>query len=292
MKPLCVLAVMLAAAAGAAAQLQLQTQSITPAQPGGRPAAEDASALKGEAKLRWVMSRLQLSTEQQQQGEALITVYNAEIEESKKNQSEYLRRIQDKLAEIKAAEGEGNQDKIKTLRAEIQGMTPANAAENNFFTAFEQTLTPEQKARLPKLREQSARPADASIRPVHVVQAARAGKLNAEQERKLEVLLDTYRKTILTDRPRDAMAIEQRIEELIKSVREVLTDAQRPNFDKQIDALKADPPIAMSMPPGAPPAPTAPNMPPGAPMPPGAASPPTGQPPAAPATPPAKPPTP
>lgn len=249
---------------------------IQPVQPGqgpmpsraAGPAQGDEGGLKGEAKLRWILTRLQLSAEQTKQADALIQVFNAELEEAKNNQADFLRRIQDKLAEIKSAEGEGNQERVKQLKQEIQGLTPQATAENNFFNALEQQLTDAQKARLPRLKELVQHPNEASMRPAHVVALVYELKPTTEQIRKLEDVLDEFRKGMVQDRPRDAAGLETRIDDFAKKVRELLTPDQQKTFDQKIATLRTDPPVAVAMPPGSPatpPPPPAPPTPPGKP---------------------------
>ncbi len=226
----------------AGGNVSVQPISITPAAPGRPQPAGDEGQLKGEAKLRWILQRLQLTPEQTTQANALITVYNAELDEAKANQADFLRRVQDKLAEIKAAQQDGNQEKVKQLQAEMQQMTPQVAAESNFFNSLEQTLTAEQRAKLPRLREQVLRANDLTLRPAHVLAIVHKLRPTADQLRKLEDVLDTYRKNWLADRPRDASAIEERVEGLVRNVRELLTPEQAAEFDKQVEATRLDPP--------------------------------------------------
>lgn len=241
--------------------------SIQPAHPGGQPArpAEDASALKGEAKLRWIVGRLQLDENQTKQADALIEVYNAQIQEAEANKAEYLRRVQDKLAEIKAAQSENNQDRVKALQAEIQAMTPTVAAENEFFSSLEQHLTDAQKARLPKVREQALKPNEAVLRPAHVLAVVYELQPTKEQIRKIEEILEAFRKQAVAERPRDVATMEARVEEFSKKLRDVLTPDQQSRFDAKIAAVKQDPPAPLQMPPGSPATPAVPPPPPPAP---------------------------
>lgn len=245
--------------------------SIQPAPGGqaGRPAgAPEEGGLKGEAKLRWIISRLQLDENQTKQADALIQVYNAQIQEAEANKAEYLRRVQDKLAEIKAAQSENNQDRVKQLQSEIQAMTPTVAAENEFFSSLGQHLNDAQKARLPKVREQALRPNEAVLRPAHVLAVVHELKPTKEQTAKIEEVLDAYRKQIVAERPRDVAAMEARVEDLIGKLRAILTPEQQTQFDAKLGTLKADPPTALQMPPGAV-VPAAPVPPPPAPPQPG-----------------------
>lgn len=228
--------------------------SIQPAQPGAQPArpAEDASGLKGEAKLRWVIGRLQLDENQTKQADALIQVYNAQIQEAEANKADYLRRVQDKLAEIKAAQAENNSERVKQLQTEIQSMTPTIAAENEFFASLSQHLTDAQKARLPKVREQALKPNEAVLRPAHILAIAYELKPNKEQIAKIEEVLENYRKQIVAERPRDVATMEARVDEFTKKIREILSADQQSQFDSKVAAIKSDPPTAMQMPPGSP----------------------------------------
>jgi len=218
------------------------------ARPATRPAEEPT--LRGEAKLRWICKRLSLDESQTQQMEALITAYNAELAEYQKDPAEMARQLQEKSAEIQAARAAGDEARVEQLRQELRELAPEARAEKTFFERLEQVLTEPQKARLPQLRELAKDPKSASLRPFHVVQAARELGLSPEQDRRLEEVLDTFRKNQMVDRPKEFSAMEERIEQLVRDVRAVLTAAQAAKFDDKITTLRfsAPAPVPMSLP--------------------------------------------
>jgi hypothetical protein len=222
-----------------------------PMQPMQRPAAKPAEepALRGEAKLRWIGKRLQLNEAQTQQMDALLAAYNAEVAEGQQNPLDMARKLQEKSAEIQNAKAQGDEAKVEALRQELRDMAPEARAEKAFFEAFEQNLTAAQKARLGQLRELAKDPKSASLRPVHVLRAAREVGLAPEQDRRLEDVLDAFRKNLLVDRPKDQAASEERVEQLVRDVRAVLTPAQTAKFDEQIDKwrISAPAPVPMQM---------------------------------------------
>jgi hypothetical protein len=227
-----------------------------PQQPPGppqmqRPAAKpnEEQPLRGEAKLRWICKRLQLNEGQTQQMEALIAAYNAEVAEQQQNPLDMARKLQEKSAEIQNAKAQGDEAKVEQLRQDLRDMAPEAKAEKAFFQGFEQNLTETQKARLGQLRELAKDPKSASLRPAHVLRAAQDAGLTPEQDRRIEDVLDTFRKNLLVDRPKDQAATEERIEQLVREVRAVLTPAQTAKFDEQIDKwrISAPEPVPMQL---------------------------------------------
>ncbi len=235
-----------------------------------------------EARLRRVCDGLKLDDTQQKQMQALLSVYRAELEEAAKNPQERLKRIQTVLAEIDVAKAEGNDTRVRELQQQISQMGPETMAENNFFRNLEQSLTSEQKAQLPKLREAAKNPSPPppvppapptpptavtpptpptppsptaaptsapvppanELRPVHVLLAALELKLSSEQRKLLENVLSDFRDSMRLDPPKDAAASTQRTDRLIQMIRPLLTTDQVPVFDKRVEALRADPPVA------------------------------------------------
>ena len=68
---------------------------------------------KGEAKLRWICKQLDLSDQQMQQVEALIAVYQATLAEDRENPEDLMKRLKDKLAEIRNAEAAGEAERAR-----------------------------------------------------------------------------------------------------------------------------------------------------------------------------------
>lgn len=220
--------------------------------PATRPAARtpEEPALRGEAKLRWICKRLQLNEPQTQQMEALITAYNAELAEYQKDPAEMAHQLQEKSAEIQAARAAGDEQRVEKLRQELRELAPEARAEKTFFERLEQSLTEAQKTRLPQLRELAKDPKSASLRPFHVIQAARELGLSPDQDRRLEEVLETFRKNQMVDRPKDFTAMEERVEQLVQDVRAVLTAAQAAKFDDRIATLRfsAPAPVPVQLP--------------------------------------------
>ncbi len=225
-------------------------QRPNPAPP---PAPAQKKGLEGEAKLRWVCKRLQLDAPQSQQVEALITVYQAELGDAERDKIALLRRMQEKLAEVDRAKADGNQDEVRKLQAELQGMGPEASTENNFFKNLEQVLTDEQKTKLPQLREQvkttdpDAPPTGAGeLRPAHILKAVRELPLTPEQGRQLEGVLEDFRNNLRGDPPKQEADFAERAERFIKIVRPILTPQQAGQFDKKIDDLRKSAPAAQA----------------------------------------------
>lgn len=228
------------------------------------------SGPQGEARLRWVCERLDLNEPQTQQMEALIMVYEAELEEASQNTVALLRKMQEKLAEIDKAKADGDQQRVSTLQQELQMMAPETAARNNFFKSLVQVLTPEQKKRLPDLREQvkrasadAATPTDAAsaaearqqvaqnrtrqpdtrnrpdpniqLRPSHVLMVMQMLELSVDQLRQLEEKMAEFRENLRSEPPRTYDDYSERTKRFINMVRPILTEEQASEFDQRIE---------------------------------------------------------
>lgn len=262
-RTLAVFIVGLLVTAGSLAQL--------PGMQGGR-----SDALEGEAKLRWVIERLELDKEQQQLAEDLIELYHAEIEEAKKNTVQILRRIQTKMAEIDEAEAAGDMERAQRLRTELAEMAPVGAAEKMFYDSLKEVLSPEQKARVAKLREQvktvrkspqptpRQQPAEQAevaqpiqpqqpsapaepqeeLRPASVLRAVLAVKLTVAQRAELEKVLANFRQGMRTNPPRGEADRTEKVKELIRGMTGLLDEAQREMFFEKVGRTFAEQAVA------------------------------------------------
>ena len=183
-----------------------------------------------------------MNDEQTQKVDSLVQIYKAELDEQRQDPAALLQRIQDKYAELRAAESDGNAELAKKLRAELKGMTPGAQAEARFFTDLEQILTDEQKTKLPSIRKRAESTGDVAMKPVHVLSAARKTGLTVEQQTQLEKTLDAFRTEIVANRPENPQAAGERVDKFVEQVREILTPSQRPAFDKEVEALRDNPP--------------------------------------------------
>jgi Spy/CpxP family protein refolding chaperone len=206
-----------------------------------RPPGQEPG-LQGEKKLHWVCRHLKLDDKQQKQVDDLFTVYDAQLKEMQANAGELMQKIQDKFAELQAARNEGNQERVQRLQDELRNMAPDRQTENQFFEGLDSVLTPEQKAKLAGLLARAEAGGEVAIRPVHVLREARKLKLTADQDQKLEKVLDDYRTLTSTSRPSDPDVAEQRVEQFVADVRAVLTPDQAKAFDQQMQVLRDTPP--------------------------------------------------
>ncbi len=217
---------------------------VAPRPAPGRPA--EPTGPQGEQKLRWVCRQLRLDDQQMQQAEALIATYHAELADLQQNAADLLQRIQDKAAEVKAAQTAGDVELTHRLQEELRNMAPLVQAENHFFEQLTPVLNDEQKGRLGAVRKRAETAGDVSLRPVHVLRAARKLGLTPEQNVKLEALLAEYRSAAAAARSEKPEAAEERVEQFVKNVRAILTPEQSGRYDKAIGALRDDPPVAQA----------------------------------------------
>jgi len=220
--------------------------------PQARAARAESKGPKGEKKLRWICKRLGLNVKQWEQAESLIAVYHAELDEAKANAAELMQRVQDKFAEVQAAKAEGNEELATRLQEELRNMAPLVQAENNFFEALTPMLLPEQRKRLPGLRERVATAGDVSLRPIHVLRAALPLSLTKEQRAQLEDVLADFRDALMNRKPDNEESSSDRVERLIVNIRGILTPEQAAKYDEAIEGLRNGAPAPkMFMPPGA-----------------------------------------
>ena len=239
----CLLIAGLFGTALALAQPQPPQRPPTPAKP------VEPAGPQGEQKLRWVCRQLKLDDKQMQQAEALIAAYHAELKDLEQNTTELLQRIQDKAAEMQAARTAGDTERTRVVQEELRNLAPSTQAENHFFDSLQEILTAEQKDKLPVLRKRAEVAGDISLRPVHVLRAVRKLALTADQERQLEKILDEYRTSAAGPRGEKPESPEERVEQFIKNVRALLTPQQVQAYDREIAALRENPPTPTPFPP-------------------------------------------
>lgn len=211
------------------------------------------SGPKGEAKLRWIYKQLQLDELQRQQAEVLISIYHAKLAELREIGPELMEEIQALYAKIREKEAAGDQEGAQELRVQLGNLAPLKQAEKAYFDALEQVLTEEQKAKLPEIRERAETVGDVSVRPVHILRAARKLSLTREQRIQLEKVLEEFRASQTGAQPQNEGARSKRMKQLTEDVRAILTPQQAEEFDKEIADLRDGAPAAERFVPPAPP---------------------------------------
>jgi hypothetical protein len=116
--------------------------------------APSGARLQGEEKLRWVCERLDLNEEQEEQVEALLAAYNAQIKYYEENAVELLERVRDKYAELQKARADNDEEAVERLQRELQNLSPNRAAEITFYDALVQHLDENQMLELADLLEE------------------------------------------------------------------------------------------------------------------------------------------
>ncbi len=221
--------------------------AVRPTPPRQPAAPPSATALQGEQRLRWICQQLKLDPAQSVKMESLIAVFNAAMEEERKDTAGLIQRIAQKFAEVRAAEAAGNTELVAKLKAEANEMRPGLKAEAAFFDALTPSLNDEQKAKLAQFRDAASRQATASeLRPVQVLRAARRVNLTTEQRQKLEVLLEGFRSEMAAGRARSAADASARTEQLVRDVRAILTPEQAQKYDSEITTARVS---AVALPP-------------------------------------------
>jgi hypothetical protein len=219
-------------------------------QPGGPGVGGGEKKLEGVDRLRFILKQLRLDEKQTQQAEALLTVYQAECKEEEGDPAGLMMRIQQKYAEVQDAESRGDKATADVKRAELREMAPGKQPEKRFFESLGQNLTPEQKQRLPGAIKRAEGDTSQLLRPIHVLRAARSVKLDAQQTRKVDELLDAYRTGLTTARPQGLDDMSEYVEKLIVDVRAVLKPDQATAFDATIARLRDNvpPPAQIELP--------------------------------------------
>jgi len=227
--------------------------------------------LIGEDMLRWVCGKLELTSQQKKQSEALFVLYQADVDEAKADRINLLRRMQVVMAEIDQAKADGDTERERELRGKLSKMGPESSAEDNFFEKLAQILTDEQKTKLPKLRNDvktahltlpAPKPAVSpqpvpvpegppvapvtlgALRPSHVLKAVNQLGLAPEQQKQFEEILEQFRTNMRVSQPRTEEALAERLDQFIKMIRPILPADLGGAFDLALVKLRSNPPAA------------------------------------------------
>lgn len=203
------------------------TQAAPPAAPPVAPKGAD-KAPSGEPKLRAVCKQLNLTDDQWKQAETLIQVFNAELDELRRDPKKIIEEIEAKYGELKDAKNSGDESRVKKLKEELRGLAPTSRAERHFFDGLVSVLNAEQKVKLEKIRRAES---GAALKPFQVVRIARQVELTPQQDRDLERVMREYR-TKVAGSPNAA------VDEFIAEVRLLLTNTQQSKFDQLIDEAR------------------------------------------------------
>lgn len=226
------------------AQPQAAPPVMPVAPPTPRPPTNATPMLTGTDKLRWVADRLGLTDEQKQQVEALLQIYDAEVQAGQSDPQALGQKMKEKLAEIEEARSKGDAEAEQRLQQELREVVPHVAAEKNFYANLEQTLSDEQKARLSTLRERAESGKGLYVRPIQVLRAVHAVDPTTAQLEKIEQVVDAYRQEMVTVRSIDAGNISKMVEDFTTKLRALLTPPQVVKFDQALDLLKMSVPDA------------------------------------------------
>ena len=105
-------------------------------------------------------------------------------------------------------------------------------------------LDEQQKTPRQALRRQAETIGDISMRPIHVLRAARKLKLTTEQTVQLEVVLAAYRQKQLDERPADKATARLQVDQLVQDIRALLTPEQATAYDAEVTVLREAAPVA------------------------------------------------
>lgn len=205
--------------------------------PGGprRPAPATTQVLRGEDELRWIIRRLDLTDKQQEHAEGLIEEYNMRLKEPPPIQ-EILQITQ----QIKSAQQEGDQAKVKELQGQLNELLPTTAAREQFVRNLRQVLEDEQKERLDRVLAFLEANPSGQMRPIDIYVAATELDLTMEQRKELAQAHREYREKIANTRNQSEIFGKLPLE-FEESIRAVLTETQREEFDRQLSLFLPKP---------------------------------------------------
>lgn len=214
-------------------------------QPGRRPTPQpqqEQPKLSIDEKLMYICKQLDLDEKQWQHADGLFEIFESNKNPSREEMLERLQEIQRVYQEKEAAKAAGETERAEELNQKLRSLAPGAAAETEFLDSLRQALSDAQKAKLEMLLTKLNNGAEVAITPVGVIRAARAYDLSAEQKAQLGKLQSEFRAVIKDVAPGDAGAEKAALDKLINDVANVLDEAKRESFRKDINKQRTDTP--------------------------------------------------
>ena len=205
------------------------------------------------ARLQQICEQLGLSQEQQQHVEGLWAILDSRAHATAEQLTERLTTIHALGEELRAAVAAGDKQRADELRKQLLALAPGKEAEREFVAGLRPVLSEEQNAKLDRLLQQMESAAQLKLTPIQVVRAAWQTKLNAEQLRQLEVLMQGFRRQIIGVADTDSLKRAELLGKFIADVSAALDARQRTEFEKTLEKLEPNLPAAIDVsPPGSP----------------------------------------
>lgn len=196
--------------------------------PASQPQAGRGGGPSGEAKLRAICRQLKLSDQQMKTVETLVQVYQAELDEDRRNPERIVEEIRQKYGELRNAQEANDTERVRQLREELRSLAPTAKAEKHFFEGLLPILTDAQKTRLEQMRRAENAP---PLKAVRVHDAATQLDLTPDQQRQLEAITRDYRSKVASNP-------NQPVQEFVDAIRQILTARQADRFEQLLDELR------------------------------------------------------
>lgn len=196
---------------------------------------DDGARRGGDVRelIRTLPEELGLTDEQKTRFDELLAEHRQEMRERIDQAREARPQLEKELQQAHEA---GDQARIAELEAQLEALRPEVAGFQDLFDRLQPILTPEQQAKLEKLRADlaaRARPAAGDVQ--NLLRAARRLELNDEQEGKLRQIAQDARQAERQGAPDDPAQAE--LAKTVKSqLLEILTAEQKTEFERLLTA--------------------------------------------------------
>ncbi|MBI5864367.1 MAG: hypothetical protein HZB38_07655 [Planctomycetes bacterium] len=206
------------------------------------PAAPKKPALVRDARARYILKQLDLSTEQNAQAEGLVDSF---FKGEPASQDDIIARVRALSEEYKKAQEANDKKRMDEIAAELRNAGQGTVDEPQFLMNLRNILNDAQKAELENVLERLRSNPAGGGRPIDVYRAAVRLGLSAEQTKTMEETLAAFREQVMQTPPaRDPAGIDlqrdQFLDELSAKIKVVLKPEQAAKFEKSVSALKVD----------------------------------------------------
>ena len=196
-------------------------------------------ALAGANRVRYLLRQIDFSPEQMAEVEKLA---GAELP-SQLTAEAGLNEVKGLYAEIERELAKGaqrDQARIDDLTKRLRWLGADRSRDRTFLIEIEPMLSEVQREALKAARARLSRHPGGGVRPIDLAYAARALGLNAGQERRVEqVILESRERVGGGMKPTLAQRVDA-INFCLNEIRDVLTPAQRPEYDRTVMRLRPD----------------------------------------------------
>jgi len=192
--------------------------------------------LSGDKKVRYALRQLELTKEQAAQANGLIE--SLFTKDAQPNVD--IDRIRQLVREMQEAKEQKDEARVQQLQGEIKQMGRGADNEPAFYENFRKMLTDTQKTRLAAIRSRLTRNPSGAVRPVDVLDTARALELSEKQLTNVRRIELRFRADANARVQYDDKRRVQLVNGLIARVQDELNNAQKTEFNHRIALIRPD----------------------------------------------------